>query len=67
LPQLIDYWIGEDALPVAEYGVKNPDAFLFDEEWQPRRVIESAGSYSQKQVATFHEFCRVSRLPYEMW
>ena len=67
LPQLAECWVGEDAMPLAERGVKNPDAFLLDEEFQPRRVIESAGSYSQKQVDTFHEYCRQCRLPYELW
>lgn len=67
LPSLTPFWIGEEALPKAEYGVKNPDAFLIDDKSQPRRVIESAGAYSQKQVETFHEFCRLARLPYELW
>lgn len=67
LSELAECWVGEEALPMAERGVKNPDAFLFDSLRQPRRVIESAGSYSQSQVETFHEYCRVSRLPYEMW
>ncbi len=67
LPELGQCWVGEDALPMAERGVKNPDAFLLDDEYQPRRVIESAGSYSQKQVDTFHEYCRQCRLPYELW
>lgn len=67
LPELAAAWLGEDALPLAERGVKNPDAFLFDESNKPRRVIESAGSYSQKQVETFHRFCADSRLPYELW
>lgn len=67
LPALVPYWVGEEALPKAEYGVKNPDAFLIDDESCPRRVIESAGAYSQKQVETFHEYCRLARLPYELW
>lgn len=67
LPRLADCWVGEDAMPIAERGVKNPDAFLLDNKYQPRRVIESAGSYSQKQVDTFHEYCRQCRLPYELW
>ncbi len=67
LPELASCWIGENALPMAERGVKNPDAFLLDTEGVPRRVIESAGAYSQTQVDTFHEYCRVSRLPYELW
>ena len=28
LPSLVEYWVGEEALPQAEYGVKNPDVFL---------------------------------------
>ncbi len=67
LPKLADCWVGEDAMPMAERGVKNPDAFLLDDGYRPRRVIESAGSYSQKQVDTFHEYCRQCRLPYELW
>ena len=67
LPSLAEFWVGEEALPKAEYGVKNPDAFLIDDELQPRRVIESAGAYSQQQVETFHEYCRLARLPYELW
>lgn len=67
LPELAERWLGENAVPVAERGVKNPDAFLMDDERLPRRVIESAGSYSQTQVETFHEYCRVSHLPYELW
>jgi len=67
LPELAATWLGEDALPLAERGVKNPDAFLFDESDRPRRVIESAGSYSQKQVETFHRYCKTARIPYELW
>ena len=67
LPALASRWVGEDAVPVAERGVKNPDAFLLDEQYRPRRVIESAGSYSQHQVDTFHEYCRQCELPYELW
>ncbi|MBI1310103.1 hypothetical protein GC176_02260 [bacterium] len=67
LPELAAAWLGEDALPLAERGVKNPDAFLFDDSDRPRRVIESAGSYSQKQVETFHRYCKTARLPYELW
>ena len=67
LPSLVEYWVGEEALPQAEYGVKNPDVFLIDDESRPRRVIESAGAYSQHQVETFHEYCRLARLSYELW
>ncbi len=67
LPALAACWVGEDALPVAERGVKNPDAFLFDEDFKPRRVVESAGAYSQTQVVAFHRYCQDAQLPYELW
>lgn len=67
LPQLAKFWVGECALPMAERGVKNPDAFLIDADKQVRRVIESAGSYSQSQVESFHRYCQHARLPYELW
>ena len=67
LPQLAAAWVGEDSLPIAQRGIKNPDAFLFDDSHTPRRVIESAGSYSQKQVETFHRYCATARIPYELW
>lgn len=60
-------WLGEDALPMAERGVKNPDAFLLDEIGQVCRVIESAGRYSQDQIETFHHYCQQIELPYELW
>lgn len=67
MPDLAERWYGEDTVPQAPYGVKNPDAFLFDDELKPRRVIESTGAYSQKQVKSFHKYCRINKLPYELW
>ena len=67
LPQLVPFWVGEQAMPVVERGVKNPDAFLIDNQGEPRRVIESAGAYSQKQVESFHRHCQQAGLPYELW
>lgn len=67
LPELACCWVGEDALPIAERGVKNPDAFLLDHDFIPRRVVESAGAYSQSQVESFHRYCVQARLPYELW
>ena len=67
LPQLVHFWVGEQAMPVAERGVKNPDAFLIDNKGVPRRVIESAGAYSQKQVESFHRHCQQAGLSYELW
>lgn len=66
-PELAERWYGEDFIPPAPYGVKNPDAFLLDEKLRPRRVVESAGAYSQKQVRSFHNHCQTNNLPYELW
>jgi len=66
-PELADTWLGEDAVAIAERGVKNPDAFLFDDEGNVTRVIESAGRYSLAQLKSFHEHCEASELPYELW
>ena len=67
LPHLAQNWLGEDAVALAERGVKNPDAFLFDEEGNTIRVVESAGRYSQNQLESFHEHCRLAGLAYELW
>ncbi len=66
-PELADTWLGEDAVAIAERGVKNPDAFLFDDEGNVVRVIESAGRYSLEQLESFHRHCRFAELPYELW
>lgn len=60
-------WIGEDFLPKAGFRIKDPDAFLIDRTGRPTRVIESAGRYSTKQIASFHEHCQDLSLPYELW
>jgi len=66
-PELAATWHGEDTVAIAERGVKNPDAFLLDEEGVVVRVIESAGRYSLKQLESFHRHCRSAELPYELW
>lgn len=66
-PELADTWLGEDAVAIAERGVKNPDAFLFDAEGNATRVIESAGRYSLEQIESFHRHCQSAELPYELW
>lgn len=60
-------WVGEDVLPIADKGIKNPDAFLLDASGQPCRVIESAGRYSLGQIEAFHQYCQQNALPYELW
>lgn len=67
LPELAAHWRGEDAMPMAEKGVKNPDAFLVDNDDRPRRVVESAGRYSREQLEDFHQYCVESQLSYELW
>lgn len=66
-PEQAANWLGEDAVAMAEKGVKNPDAFLFDNEGALVKVIESAGRYSFKQLESFHQHCQLSTLPYELW
>jgi hypothetical protein len=66
-PNLANSWLGEDAVAIAERGVKNPDAFLFDDEGNVTRVIESAGRYSFSQLESFHQHCQSAELPYELW
>ena len=60
-------WIGEHALPLAGYRIKNPDAFLCDNTGRIRCVMESAGRYSTEQVQSFHDHCAEQDLPYELW
>ena len=60
-------WVGEHALPKAGYRIKDPDAFLQDQQGRILRVIESAGRYSPAQVESFHEYCAELSLPYELW
>lgn len=66
-PGLASRWIGEDFLPKAGFKIKDPDAFLVDDDGQFRCVIESAGRYSTHQVKSFHDYCVVHNLPYELW
>ena len=66
-PELADLWYGEDAVSIAERGVKNPDAFLINHDGHVTRVIESTGRYSLKQLESFHQHCLTAELPYELW
>jgi len=66
-PDLAATWLGEDSVTIAERGVKNPDAFLFDDGGNVTRVIESAGRYSLDQLESFHQHCKSAALPYELW
>lgn len=66
-PRIASAWVGEHATPMAERGVKNPDAYLADEAGAPRLVVESAGRYSARQVQAFHDHCASESLSYELW
>jgi len=59
-------WVGENALAKADWGVKNPDAFIYQDE-KPIRVVEFGGSYDAKRVTDFHAYCKERDLPYELW
>ena len=66
-PGLAASWIGENSLPKAGYRIKDPDAFLIDNDGRVRRIIESAGRYGRDQIETFHQHCVDLQLPYELW
>ena len=66
-PKTAALWIGEHVLTKAGYRIKDPDAFLRDEQGRILQVIESAGRYSSAQVESFHEHCAELSLPYELW
>lgn len=66
-PQLARRWGGESIFPKAGFRIKDPDAFLFDDDGNVCRVIESAGRYGLAQVRTFHRHCVENQLPYELW
>ncbi len=66
-PESARRWVGEATRPKAGYGVKDPDAFLLDEEGNTLRVIESGGKYDPERVEAFHEHCAGHRMPYELW
>lgn len=61
------FWIGEDFLPKAGLRIKDPDAFLVDENGHPKWIVESAGRYSSRQIESFHDYCVSLDLPYELW
>lgn len=60
-------WLGEDAFPKAGYRIKDPDAFLVNDDGSPIRVIEFGGRYDARRVADFHQHCFERDLPYEIW
>ena len=66
-PEVAINWVGEDFFPKAGFQIKAPDAFLVDHSGAFRCVIESAGRYSVRQVASFHDYCAANELPYELW
>ena len=66
-PDVAMRWVGEDFFPKAGFRIKDPDAFLVDDDGQFRCVIESAGRYSTQQVQSFHDYCAIHNLPYELW
>lgn len=66
-PDRARQWIGEHALPKAGYRIKDPDAFLVDENGRVVQVIESAGKYSHKQLEQFVKHCYRQRVAFELW
>lgn len=66
-PEAARRWVGEAARPKAGYRIKDPDAFLLDDEGNTLRVIESGGKYDAGRITAFHEHCAENRLTYELW
>ncbi len=60
-------WLGEDAFEKAGYGIKDPDAFICNEQGERIRVVDFGGSYDASRVAAFHVYCWERYLPYELW
>jgi hypothetical protein len=66
-PKFARKWLGENVFPKAGYRIKDPDAFLVQDDGTPLRVIESAGRYGRQQIEEFHDHCDELDLPYELW
>ena len=66
-PRLANLWIGRDALPKAGYRLRDPDVLLRHSNGRILRAIQVAGRWNPDQVASFHEYCVESDLPYELW
>lgn len=66
-PGQADRWVGEDAFLKAGHGIKDPDAFLLDENGTITKVVEFGGKYSADRVEQFHRHCEERELEYELW
>jgi hypothetical protein len=66
-PESAARWVGEHVLPKAGHRIKDPDAFIRNDQGEVLCVIESAGRYSADQVESFHEHCVENNLPYQLW
>ena len=61
-------FIGEDVVGKAgEQGIKDPDAFMVDGNWNRLSAIEFGGRYDVHRVIEFHQHCQSANLPYSMW
>ncbi len=59
-PTLARKWIGERALPKIGFlfkGMKDPDAFLIDQNRKASRIVEFSGRYSIDHLRAFHQHC----------
>lgn len=66
-PELAVRWLGEQALPKAGYRLKDPDAFIVDDQGRLTCAVESAGRYGVQQIESFHQHCVDQQLAYELW
>ncbi len=59
-PRLASRWRGEGSFPKLGFairGMKDPDAFLVNQEGQIERIVELAGKYSTEHLRAFHNHC----------
>lgn len=59
-PVLARKWLGESALPKMGFlfkGMKDPDAFLIDQNRKACRIVEFSGKYSVEHLRAFHQHC----------
>lgn len=65
-PMLLRHWVGEHLLPKAGYRIKDPDAFLVN-RGLAYRIVESGGSYSEKQIQGLVNYAVSNELELEVW
>ncbi len=67
-PSTWDCWLGEDILRQRlARKQKIPDAVLVDAFERITLAVEYGGAYSVKRLQAFHNHCKRTKVPYEIW